>query len=71
MLRTEPIGTTTTYTGPGNFSQTYNLCPHLLPCGLCDRTDRPCPKNGNNYNPWEPHWENINTSNSVECSKNE
>lgn len=30
----------------------YNWCPHLLPCGLCARTDRPCPKSkGNNFEP--------------------
>ena len=28
-------------------------CQHYLPCGLCARTDRPCPKY-NGQNPWGP-----------------
>lgn len=36
-----------------NFDGFYTWCPHLLPCGLCSRTDRPCPKHQGGS--WQPY----------------
>lgn len=43
----------------------YNWCPHLLPCGLCAKTDRPCPKSkGNNFEPFVI-WNNKPMKNNI------
>lgn len=40
----------------------YSRCVHLLPCGICERTNQICPLNG--YKPsWTtegPSWVNFN-----------
>jgi len=69
-METKTLPNTSTITTETFTFKTY-FCPHLLPCGLCDRTDRPCPKNNGTYDPWTPHWESINTSNSVGCEEHE
>lgn len=45
-------------------------CEHLLPCGLCSRMDRPCPKF--NTTTWDPNrviWTTYHTSSSIGQSK--
>jgi len=46
-----------------DWNQNFNFgCSYLLPCGLCMKTDRPCPKYKSNT--WEPFvtWRNLSGS---------
>lgn len=60
------ISTTGNTTG---FYQEYpyfnTTCSHLLPCGICDRTNTFCPIHGTR--PYEPTW----TTNSIGDKKND
>ena len=33
-------------------------CPHFLPCGICERTNKMCPLNG--WRSFEPVWTTTN-----------
>lgn len=45
----------------------YSACGHLLPCGICDRTNQICPVQG-----WKPSWQYdvhwTNFGKSIPCS---